>query len=70
MGKLSEILRHPDELLPLVQMAIAAERVKILPKDESLAFCYDILNKVSRRCDDPDSCVLCVAHMQCPRLGD
>ena len=49
MGKLREILEHPDELLPLVQMAVAAKRVKVLPKDKSLAFCYDMLNKVSRR---------------------
>lgn len=49
MGKLREILEHPDELVPLVQMAIAAKRVKVLPKDRSLAFCYDMLNRVSRR---------------------
>jgi farnesyl-diphosphate farnesyltransferase len=58
MGKLSEILRHPDEFLPLVQMAFAAERVKVLPKDESLAFCYDMLNKVSRRWDRLASSVI------------
>lgn len=49
MGKLREVLEHPDEVLPLMQMAIAAKRVKVLPKDKSLAFCYDMLNKVSRR---------------------
>ena len=49
MGKLREVLEHPDELLPLMQMAVAAKRVKVLPKDKSLAFCYDMLNKVSRR---------------------
>jgi len=49
MGKLREVLEHPDELIPLVQMAFAAKRAKILPKDKSLAFCYDMLNRVSRR---------------------
>ena len=49
MGKLREVLEHPDELLPLMQMAVAAKRVKVLPNDKSLAFCYDMLNKVSRR---------------------
>lgn len=50
MGKLREVLEHPDELIPLVQMAFAAKRAKVLPKDKSLAFCYDMLNRVSRRC--------------------
>ncbi|KAK9915479.1 hypothetical protein WJX75_009807 [Coccomyxa subellipsoidea] len=48
MGKLREVLEHPDELIPLVQMAFAAKRAKVLPKDKSLAFCYDMLNRVSR----------------------
>ena len=50
MGKLREVLEHPDELVPLIQMAYAAERAKFLPKDENLAFCYSMLNRVSRRC--------------------
>ena len=50
MGKLREVLEHPDELVPLIQMAYAAERAKVLPKDENLAFCYSMLNRVSRRC--------------------
>ena len=50
MGKLREVLEHPDELMPLIQMAYAAERAKVLPKDENLAFCYSMLNRVSRRC--------------------
>ena len=49
MGKLREVLEHPDELVPLVQMAIMAKRAKVLPRDEGLAFCYDMLNRVSRR---------------------
>ena len=56
MGKLREVLEHPDELLPLIQMAFLAKRAKVLPKDESLAFCYDMLNRVSRRCKAPFLC--------------
>ncbi|KAK9815785.1 hypothetical protein WJX72_009464 [[Myrmecia] bisecta] len=48
MGKLQSILQHPDEVLPLLQMALAARRAKQLPKQPSLAFCYDMLNQVSR----------------------
>lgn len=32
-----------------VAMYMAARRAKVLPKDPSLAFCYDMLNRVSRR---------------------
>lgn len=31
-------------------MALAARRAKQLPKEPGLAFCYDMLNRVSRRC--------------------
>lgn len=31
-------------------MALAARRAKQLPKQPGLAFCYDMLNRVSRRC--------------------
>lgn len=48
MGKLGEILSHPDELVPMVSMALAARRAKQLPKQPGLAFCYDMLNRVSR----------------------
>ena len=48
-GKLASMLQHPDEIVPLLQMALAARRAKMLPKDPSLAFCYDMLNRVSRR---------------------
>jgi hypothetical protein len=30
-------------------MALAARRAKQLPKQPGLAFCYDMLNRVSRR---------------------
>ena len=35
---------------PQVSMALAARRAKQLPKQPGLAFCYDMLNRVSRRC--------------------
>lgn len=47
--KLFALLSRPDELVPLVQVALAAKRAKALPQDPDLAFCYDMLNKVSRR---------------------
>ena len=48
MVKISELLNHPDEIIPLLGMYIASRKAKKLPKDESLKFCYDMLNKVSR----------------------
>ncbi|GAB4816197.1 hypothetical protein N2152v2_003243 [Parachlorella kessleri] len=48
MGKLGEVLSRPEELVPLASMFLAAKRAKILPRDPSLAFCYDMLNRVSR----------------------
>ncbi|PSC75034.1 Squalene synthase [Micractinium conductrix] len=48
MGKLGELLKRPDELVPMVSMALAARRAKQLPKEPGLAFCYDMLNRVSR----------------------
>ena len=50
MGKLSQVIKHPDEVWPLLVMALAAQRAKQLPSDKSRAFCYDMLNRVSRRC--------------------
>lgn len=49
MGKLSQVIKHPDEVWPLLVMALAAQRAKQLPSDKSRAFCYDMLNRVSRR---------------------
>ena len=37
------------EAWPLARMWMFAQRAKVLPKNEDLAFCYDVLNKVSRR---------------------
>ncbi len=49
MGKLQQLIKHPDEIWPMFVMALAAERAKQLPVDQSRAFCYNMLNRVSRR---------------------
>ncbi len=48
MGLLSDVLAHPEEFLPLCKMALAAKQATKLPKHPDLAFCYDVLNNVSR----------------------
>ncbi|KXZ56552.1 hypothetical protein GPECTOR_1g496 [Gonium pectorale] len=48
MGKLGELLSHPDEFMPLFRMYRAAKRAAKLPQDPDLAFCYGMLNDVSR----------------------
>ena len=48
MGALSLILRHPGDLVPLVRVKMMADAAKKLPKEPNLAYCYDVLNKVSR----------------------
>ena len=50
MGIAKTIIDQPEEFSPLVQMAWAAHKAKRLPKEPNLAFCYDMLNRVSRRC--------------------
>ena len=65
MGKLSQMVKHPDEVWPLLVMALAAQRAKQLPSDKSRAFCYDMLNRVSRRCPQHPGCQsrCCIACM-------
>ncbi|KAL0033731.1 hypothetical protein WJX77_002894 [Trebouxia sp. C0004] len=48
MGIVRTIIEQPEEFPPLVQMAWAAHKAKRLPKEPNLAFCYDMLNRVSR----------------------
>ena len=49
-GKLAELLDHPEELMPLIEMAVAAQISKRkLPKEVNLRFCYSMLPEVSRR---------------------
>ena len=47
-GKLMEVFLHPEEAVPLGKMYLAAKRAKKLPKSPTWAFCYDMLNRVSR----------------------
>ena len=50
-GGLADLLDHPEELIPLVELALAAKLDKRkLPRDDAnLRFCYDMLEEVSRR---------------------
>ncbi|GAX82208.1 hypothetical protein CEUSTIGMA_g9636.t1 [Chlamydomonas eustigma] len=48
MGMLGDLLAHPEEFLPLCRMALAAKQAAKLPKHPDLAFCYEMLNNVSR----------------------
>ena len=42
------MLSHPGDVAPLVRVKMMANAAKRLPKDPDLAYCYDVLNKVSR----------------------
>nr|QEV81839.1 squalene synthase [Prunella vulgaris] len=49
MGSLRAILRHPDDLYPLLKLKYAARNVqKQIPQEPHWAFCYKMLHKVSR----------------------
>lgn len=48
MGALGMILTHPGDVPSLLRVAMMANRAKRLPRDANLAYCYDVLNKVSR----------------------
>mmetsp|Transcript_25712 Transcript_25712/g.43085 ORF Transcript_25712/g.43085 Transcript_25712/m.43085 type:complete len:469 (-) Transcript_25712:309-1715(-) len=48
MGLLRDILNHPEEIPALYHMRNKAKLAKKAPKNKSLAFCYEILNNVSR----------------------
>ncbi|KAF6168979.1 hypothetical protein GIB67_038476 [Kingdonia uniflora] len=49
MGSLGAILRHPDDLYPLLKLKIAANHAaKQIPPEPHWAFCYTMLHKVSR----------------------
>lgn len=50
MGKLADTLRHPDEIIPMLGMFMAAQKAKSLPKDPSLKFCYEMLKGVEVVC--------------------
>ncbi|KAL2460085.1 Squalene synthase [Abeliophyllum distichum] len=49
MGSLRAILKHPDDLYPLVKLKIAARHAeKQIPPEPHWGFCYTMLHKVSR----------------------
>lgn len=49
MGSLGMILKHPDDLYPLLKLKYAAKHAaKQIPPEPHWAFCYSMLHKVSR----------------------
>ncbi|KAK6159519.1 hypothetical protein DH2020_006833 [Rehmannia glutinosa] len=49
MGSLRAILKHPDDLYPMVKLKLAARSaVKQIPAEPHWGFCYSMLHKVSR----------------------
>ncbi|CAH9100603.1 unnamed protein product [Cuscuta europaea] len=49
MGSLGAMLKHPDEVYPMIKLKMAARRAeKQIPKQPHWGFCYNILLKVSR----------------------
>ena len=49
LAKLASVAAHPEEVVPVLRMALAARRARALPADSAAAFCYGMLNRVSRR---------------------
>jgi farnesyl-diphosphate farnesyltransferase len=49
MGSLGAILKNPDDLYPLLKLKMAARHAeKQIPPEPHWAFCYTMLQKVSR----------------------
>ncbi|XP_073389255.1 squalene synthase 1 isoform X2 [Physcomitrium patens] len=49
MGLMETLVKHPDEIRPLVKLKVDAMRAqRAIPKDPYLAFCYRMLMRVSR----------------------
>ncbi|KAL2537596.1 Squalene synthase [Forsythia ovata] len=49
MGSVRAILRHPDDLYPLIKLKMAMRHAeKQIPPEPHWAFCYTLLHKVSR----------------------
>ena len=48
-AKILGMLQHPQEIKPMAEMYFADKRAQQLPQEPNQAFCYDMLNKVSRR---------------------
>ncbi len=49
MGLLGAVMRHPDEIAPLLKLKVAAMQAqRSILDDPNLAFCYRMLTRVSR----------------------
>ncbi|XP_062025154.1 squalene synthase 2 isoform X1 [Rosa rugosa] len=49
MGSLGAMLKHPDDIYPLLKLKMAARNIeKQIPPEPHWAFCYTMLHKVSR----------------------
>ncbi|KAF3435778.1 hypothetical protein FNV43_RR22870 [Rhamnella rubrinervis] len=49
MGSLGTMLKHPDDVYPLLKLKMAARRAeKQIPSEPHWGFCYSMLHKVSR----------------------
>lgn len=49
MGILRAILKHPEDIYPLLKLKVAAQYAeKQIPSQPHWAFCYIMLHKVSR----------------------
>ncbi|RYR69791.1 hypothetical protein Ahy_A03g016341 isoform B [Arachis hypogaea] len=49
MGSLGAIMKHPDDLYPLLKLKMAAKKAeKQIPSEPHWRFCYTMLHKVSR----------------------
>ncbi|CAK7329622.1 unnamed protein product [Dovyalis caffra] len=49
MGTLGAVLKHPDDLFPLLKLKMAAKHAeKQIPPEPHWAFCYSMLQRVSR----------------------
>ncbi|KAM5548664.1 squalene synthase 2 [Rosa sericea] len=49
MGSLGAMLKHPDDIYPLLKLKMAARNIeKQVPPEPHWAFCYTMLHKVSR----------------------
>ena len=49
MGSLEAILKHPEDLYPLMKLKMAVRQAeKQIPQEPHWAFCYTMLRKVSR----------------------
>ncbi|XP_024162895.1 squalene synthase 2 isoform X2 [Rosa chinensis] len=49
MGSLGAMLKHPDDIYPLLKLKMAARHIeKQIPPEPHWAFCYTMLHKVSR----------------------